>query len=171
MQEIEEINALVAAAMEEWGHEFIARRRAALSERISASGELSRRMAMQIDRQSRRDAVTMLLAFPEHGRFIDMRRLGRADGGEELVKAIEEWIVEKGQEAKMIRSFMRRHGLKTVPSDVLNRIAWGIVRSPRKRRRRWYNKPKSGAVTDLYNLVASRLPAKTAEIITKNLKK
>lgn len=158
MQQIDQINQLVAAAMEEWGREFLARRKRHLAERISASGQLSQRLAMQIDRQARRDAVTLLLAFPDHGRFIDMRRLHRADGGEELVQAIGEWIREKGTEAKMIRRFMRMHGLRSVPSDVLNRIAWGIVRSPRKRRRRWYNKPKSGAITDLMNLIAERMP-------------
>lgn len=158
MKEVQAINDLIGRVMEEWAAQFIERRRKYLSERIQASGELSNNMASQVDRQARADGVQLLMSFPDHGRFIDMRRLDRAEGGEELVTAIEDWIREKGQEAKMVRKFMRKHGLKTVPSDVINRIAWGIVRSPRKRRRRWYNKPKSGAITDLYNMVAEQLP-------------
>ena len=174
MQPIEDINRLVAEVMEEWAREFIARRRAALSagkRPVNASGELSRRLSYQIDQQARQDAVQLLIAFPRQGRFRDMKNLQGADGGEELIEAIEEWIKEKGQTAKMVRSFMRRHNLKTVPSNVLNRIAWGIVkkRTKRVRGRRIWNKPKSAALTDLVNLVAAQLPPRTSQLITKEL--
>lgn len=175
MQQTDEIKKLIAEVMEEWGNEFLARRRAALSagkRPVNASGELSRHFAYQIDRQARKEAVQMLIAFPRQGRFRDMKNLRGADGGEELVGAIEQWIREKGQTAKMVRSFMRRHGLRTVPSDVLNRIAWGIVkkRTVRTRRRPIWNKPKSAAVSELVNLVAARLPTKTSQLITKEFK-
>ena len=89
------------------------------------------------------------------------------------IAALEDWIVRKGLEQKFLRSFMAKRRLKKVPPNVLNQIAWGIAvrRSNRYRRRQWWNKPKSAAITDLYNRVAAGLPDIVAEEIKKGFAK
>jgi len=60
----------------------------------------------------------------------------------------------------MTSRFLRQRNLRTAPPSILNQLAWSIAvsRAKRYRRRQWYNKPKSAAITELYNRVAANLP-------------
>jgi hypothetical protein len=56
---------------------------------------------------------------------------------------------------------MKRHRRKTVPRNIANQIAWGIAVSKTgkfDRKRGWYTRPRSGALNELYNQIAARIP-------------
>ncbi len=158
-----------------WVAEFVAGRQAFLrSRKIAASGTLLDSFAYEINSALEGQLKTALqIEFEEHGRFIDMRRLNVPGGGGDYIAALEDWIVRKGLEQKFLRAFMAKRRLKKVPPNVLNQMAWGIAvrRSNRYRRRQWWNKPKSAAITDLYNRVAAGLPDIVAEEIKKGFAK
>jgi len=131
-------------------------------------------MEFEVIEQSFRGTVDMLLQFEAYGRYIDMRRLQPPAGGADYIEGLQEWIREKGLEQKFIRGYMRRRKLKKVPDRVLNSIAWGIAIKRAKgkvRRRPWYNKSKSAAISDLFNQVAAGLPDIVGPEVAKQLKK
>ena len=159
---------------EEWAREFLQERIAFLRKRkIEASGELIRSFDYQLTRQAMAETVTILFAFREHGRIIDIRRPNLARGGDEYVQELVEWIKDRGLQRKMIGRYVRKYGYKQPPNDVLNRIAWGIVRkrSKKPRRRQWWNKPKSRAISELYNRLAesmlNEIPDQFKETLSK----
>lgn len=161
-RETEEIKTAIAAEMEQFAAEYIAGRVDFLrKKKIEASGALASSLAYELNRQARAEAVELLLAFEESGRFIDMKRLRPSEGGGNYIAALEAWISHKGLADRFTRKFMDKYGLNKPPANVLNKIAWGIatVRGGGKvRRRAWYSKSRAGAVSDLYNRVAAMLP-------------
>jgi len=67
---------------------------------------------------------------------------------------------------------MLRRKLKKVPERVLTYIAWGIARkrfNGKYRRRRWYNKAKSAAITELFGDVAANMPDLIADEIKRSM--
>ena len=155
-----------------WAAVFVKDRVAYLrSRKISASKDLERSLQYEIRNDTFRGAVTLMLAFEEYGRFIDMKRLKPAKGGGDYIEGLIQWIKERGLEEQFVRRYMRRRRLKKVPARVLNQIAWGIAikRSSRSRTRRraWYNKPKSAAIRELFNQVAANMPEQVADEIKK----
>ena len=72
MESNEELKEFIAIELHELASQYIANRTAFLAgKRRNASGHLSNEMAFDIDKQARAEAVTLLLAFEEHGRYID----------------------------------------------------------------------------------------------------
>ena len=130
-------------------------------------------MAAEINRQAIGEVVELLIAFKDYGRIIDQRKIKAASGGEDYLAGLEKWIKEKGFKQKFISGYMRRHKLKKPPANVLNKIAWGIVTKRargKKRNRRWYNKSKSAAITELFTQVAAGIPAPVADELKKTFK-
>ena len=168
------IEEFLKKELEAWAVQFIQDRRAFLRRRkIRASGELDRSLETEVLGQAQREAVELLLAFEEHGRYIDMRRMQPPAGGGDYIFLLQQWIKKRGFEKEFIEKYMRRRKLRKVPRDVLNRIAWGIAvkrSNGRYRRRRWYNKPKSARITGLFNQVAANLPEIVADNITDQFK-
>jgi hypothetical protein len=171
----QKIQTYLHEEMQAWLIEFIQRRKAYLrSRRIKASGDLINSLEGEVTRQAIGDAVELVLAFEEHGRYIDMRRLNVPAGGPDYIKALEEWIQEKGLLQKFTDRYMRRRGLRRVPPRILNQLAWGIAikRKKRKRFRRkaWYNKSRTAAVEDLFNRVVANLPDLATDEIKDSMK-
>ena len=168
-----EMRAFIEAKMRTWSADYIASRRSALRQRkIEASGKLSAALEARINQAASREAIELLMSFPDYGRIIDQRKWNPAHGGKNYIELLEEWIKKKG-EAKFIAGWQRKYKRKKVPGNVLNQIAWGIAIKRSKgrfRRKQWYNKSKSAAITDLFNQVAAGLPDITANQVTKNLK-
>lgn len=167
---IDEIRRFIHEELEQLAFDFIEQRKADLSrKKIKASGDLSDDISFEVDRKARQDAVVLLLAFEEHGRYIDMKRLQGAEGGNDYIDAIRAWIRIRGWEDKFIEAFKTKHNLRKVPPSVMTRIAWGIVRKRniKIRSRRWYNQSKSAWLGEVYNVIASQLPEKTALALTK----
>jgi len=70
----------------------------------------------------------------------------------------------------MTANYLRKRKTKTLPPNILTQLAWSVAisRVARvKRRRQWYNKSKSAAITELYNQVAANLPERIAQEIKK----
>ena len=172
MESNEELKEFIAIELHELASQYIANRTAFLAgKRRNASGNLSNEMAFDIDKQARAEAVTLLLAFEEHGRYIDMKRLNAPDGGRDYVQAIEDWIRARGWEQRFIEKFRTMHNLRKVPPSVLTQIAWGIVkkRAIKVRPKRWYNASKTAWLADVFNTIAAKLPEKTSEILRRPL--
>lgn len=154
-----------------WAKEFIAGRRAWLqSKGISVTGELVSSLQSEILSTLEGAARTRLeVAFETRGRYIEMRNLKPPAGGDDYIAAIEQWIEQKGLRGKMTENYLRKRNVRNMPPNILNQLAWSVAvgRSQRYRRRvQWYNKPKSAAITDLFNRVAANLPELVAREIT-----
>ena len=171
----EELKDLIRREMEDWAAGFVSARVAYLQRGISRSGVLTDSMHTTIDRQARQEAVELLMSFSEHGRYIDMKPRAQDRWGREAITRIEDWVGRVGLE-KFLPGYIKRYG---IPDQVLtderlkNRIAWGIVRRRaigKYRRRRWWNKSKQRAISELFNQVAAALPPKVAQQVTDTLK-
>lgn len=168
--ELEELKKEIADQMLEWADIFVTNRKAFLRKRqIDASGELINSLNFEIDTQARQEAVQLLIAFNDYGRMVDMKRFNYSHDswGRNAVSRIEDWVKEKGLE-KFIQGFVKKYNLKTVPANVLNKIAWGIMTNRAEgkfRRRRWYNKPKTAAISELVTQVVAIIPDKAAKQI------
>lgn len=155
-----------------WVRGYIVNRKASLRKRkINTSGQLSSSLQGEVASAFEGGVRTTIdLMFQEHGRYIDIKRLRPAFGGGDYIDGLVEWIERKGFRQQFVSGFLRRRRLKQEPQDVLNQIAWGIVkkRSTQFRRRSpWLYKSSAAAISDLYNRVASRMPEIVAEEISK----
>ena len=167
---IEQLATHIDDVSREWVKEYIRVRQLTMRRRkIEASGRLVDSMQFQITK-SINNAVsnTIELAFEDYGRFVEMKRLNVPAGGQELIDNLAAWIEKKGFAQKFTTAFIAKRNLKTAPQNVLNQIAWGITAKRNKgyRRRVWYAKSKSAAVTDLFNRVAAGIP----DIVLNELK-
>jgi hypothetical protein len=165
------LRAHIHKEAQEWVEEYIATRKAVLAKRRAvATNALVDSMGYALQ-QVAEGAVTNIiqLGFEEHGRYIDMRRLDPADGGVAYINALAKFIVDKGLYAKFVQQYITRYRLRTPPENVLQKLAWAMAKSRAarsKRRTPWYAKSSAGAVSDLYNRVATGMP----EIIMQQLK-
>lgn len=172
---IKELSDFIEAESRRWVEEYVASRRAVLTRRgILASGQLRDSFAYGLTK-SVTSAVTntIALAFDDYGRYIEMKRLAVPRGGSEFIDNLAAWIVRKGFAERWKQQFLQKRGLRTAPPDILQQMAWGIAvnRRERYRRRSWYAKSKSAAITDLYNRVAAGLPDIVMDEIKKSLLK
>lgn len=154
----------------DWVQQYIEQRKAVLSRRkILASGGLQDSFEYALTKDINNAVTNSLeLAFDEYGRFIEMKQLNIPRGGSEFIDALAAWIVKKGLEASMTRAFMATRKLRKVPPTILNQLAWSVAVKRRAgyRRRSWYAKSKSAAVTDLFNRVAGGIP----DIVVQEMK-
>lgn len=145
-----------------WAKEFIAGRKAWLeSKGIRATGELIRSLQAEVTSTLEAAAQQRIeISFATPGRYIEIPTLKPAAGGAEYISALETWIEKKGLRETMTQRLIQRRNLRTAPPSILNQLAWSIAvsRAKKYRRRQWYNKPKSAAITELYNRVAANLP-------------
>lgn len=145
-----------------WAKEFIAGRKAWLeSKGIRATGELIRSLQAEVTSTLEAAAQQRIeISFSTPGRYIEIPTLKPPAGGSEYISALETWIEKKGLRETMTQRLIQRRNLRTAPPSILNQLAWSIAisRAKKHRRRQWYNKPKSAAITELYNRVAANLP-------------
>jgi hypothetical protein len=145
-----------------WAREYVLGRQAFLqSRKIQASERLKKSLEFEVNSAvGNALRTTVQVGFEDYGRYIDMKRLNPPKGGGDYIAALAEWIVQRGFLARWTPKFMKARGLKTVPQDIVNQMAWGIAvkRTRKYKRRAWYSKSKAAAIDDLYNRVASSLP-------------
>ncbi len=171
MTPVDQLREYIHAEAQAWVADWVARRKAVLAKRgINASGELIRSMeyaAVQVFNQAITNTIEV--AFDEHGRYVDMKRLNVPDGGVDMIQNIASWIVKKGLYDRFVQGYIQRRKLKKAPPSVLNNMAWAIAIKRRKTRRSraWYNKSKSAAITDLFNQVAAGMPQLVSDEIKK----
>lgn len=156
-----------------WVTQFVQDRVAFLRSRnIAATGELINSMQSEVTAGLRGEAVQILIAFEEYGRIVDMRKFNPPQGGGDYIAALEEWIQRKGLAAKFTTKYVNTRNLKSPPERVLTYIAWGIAKkrfNGKYRRRRWYNRSKSAAITELFRDVAANMPELVAQEIKSRM--
>jgi hypothetical protein len=167
---IKEITDYIEVQGLAWAKEFIAARKSWLeSKGIKVSAELIQSLESEVTSILEGAAKTRIdIAFNTYGRYIEMKNLNAPAGGSDYIEALEGWIEQKGLRQRMTTSFLNKRNLRQAPPNILNQLAWSIAisRSQRvKRRRQWINKPKSAAITELYNRVAAGLPERVAQEI------
>jgi hypothetical protein len=179
MTSIEQIQAAIEAEATVWANTFILQRKSFLENRkIVATGDLKESLKTETIRQASAQIIETLIEFEESGRFVDMKTLRPSKGGDIYIRALEQWLKDKGffqknrakYEAKYEsnRKFQRITSGTTRDSRALNRMAWSIAitrASGKYRKRRWYNKPKSAAIGELFNRIAANLPSIANEAI------
>ena len=169
MKNNDAIHAYLREEAQAWVTQFIADRVAFLRSRgIKASGDLERSLAAEVTDAVKAEGIAILIGFEEYGRIVDMRRFNPPEGGGDYLLALQDWIRRKGLEQKFVQGYMRKRNLKRPPERVLTYIAWGIARKRfdgKYRRRRWYNKSKSAAITELFRDVAANMPEQVAQQI------
>lgn len=165
------LDEFLATTARKWVEEWIRQRQAYFEKRkMKASGALSDSMGYQLSTAlSGAIRAELEVGFQEHGRYLDMKRLDTPGGGDDLIIGLVNWIKKRGLESKFEKGFLARKKLKKLPQNWLNQAAWGIAVKRQKgyRRRAWYAKSSSAAVTDLYNHIAAGLP----DIVSSELKK
>jgi hypothetical protein len=170
MNERTALNDYLRAELEQFCAEFVRDRAAALRQRgASASGDLARSLEYEVRAQAMDAGVQAMVAFEEHGRFIDMRRLQPAEGGADYIQNIIQWIKDKGLEEKMIEGYTSKRNLTKLPDRVLTFIAFGIARkrfNGKYKRTRWYNKSKTAKISALYDEVLAGMP----DVVLEELK-
>ena len=170
-QAIQQLSDFIEAESRAWVQEYIQNRRSVLAKRgILASGQLQDSFAFCLTKSLTSSVTnTIELAFNDYGRYIEMKRLNVPRGGAEFIDNLAAWIVQKGFADRWKQQFMRKRKLVNEPPNILQQMAWGIAvnRNRKYRRRTWYAKSKSAAITDLFNRVAAGLP----DIVMDELKK
>lgn len=159
--EIARIKDFIEEQSQIWASEYIAGRVAFLKKKkIFASGDLINQIQSDVNAQARREAVEVLMSFPDHGRHLDMRTMQPAEGGGDYILSILDWMNKRGFSQKFTEKYMDRRKMNKVPERVLVYIAWGIVvkRSKKYKRKAWYNKSKTAAINDIFNIVAAGIP-------------
>ena len=170
----DEIKTFIAKELQEMAEFYIKQRISSLQGRkINATNELAQSLDYKVVYEAKVEVISMLLAFEEHGRYVDMKRLKPpTEYGAEYITAIEEWIKARGWEDRFIRKFVAQRKLREVPKDVLNQIAWGIAAkrgSGKYRRRKWYNSSKTAMIYQLFNDIAAGLPQKVQTGLAQNM--
>ncbi len=172
---IKEINDYIHVQGLQWAKEFIEFRKKDLKKRgIEATGDLIDSLQEDVTKRLQQAALVRIeIAFNLHGRFIEMKGLKPPKGGDSYIKALEEWLEEKGFVQKFTNKLVAKRKLKEVPPNILNQLAWSVAvsRSKRDQRpRQWYNKPKQASISDLYNRVAAGLSERVAKEIVNAFK-
>lgn len=162
------------STLTDWAEDFIKNRAAELrNKKATATGTLTDSMRIESNRQALGEAAAVSVIFQDYGRILDMRRINPHEPGEDMIDNLIEWVRAKGVE-KFARGFQRRRGyLPRSNEKLMQQIAWGIARKRgggKNKRKVWWNKSKSAAVTDLYNAVAEGLLNVTAEEMKETLK-
>lgn len=172
---IKEITDYIEVQGRDWARQYIEGRIAYFGKKkLKSSGELMQSMQSEIVSTLQQGAETRItLAFSHYGRFIDMKFLKAAKGGERYMKALADWIKEKDLAERFAKKRGLERRLRAVPNRVLNRMAWGIIKNRHdkyKRRLAWYSKSRTGAINDLYNKVAANIPHLVGQEIKKAFK-
>jgi hypothetical protein len=161
------LQSFILAEMKLWARFFIMRRRKFLeAKRLKDTGTLIN--SFDSETQARGEAIQCLLAFEDYGRYLDMKTTRPTQFGQAYVDALKEWMEGRAWKQEAIDAYVHWRGLRKVPTDVLNSIAWGIAISQKGKRkqRSWYLKPQKKAVEDLFDRLVVGLPSVAIDEIT-----
>lgn len=168
-----DLNDYTEETLRGWAVDFRIGRIAWLRGRnISATGALASSIAESISREE--GAVTLEMSFEDHGRYIDMKQssISHDKWGRDGIKRLEAWVRKQGIQKFKAGYLRKRKYLPKGEQKLVNSIAWGIAinrTNGKFRRRPWYNKPKSAAITELYNQVAAGMLDLVADNVTETL--
>lgn len=162
------LNDRLSQIMEEWAVEFIEYRIKDAKQLGQASGKGIRSFRHQVIRDSANEAAKALFEFEGYLRIADMKRVKW--NSQSPVNELIQWVKDKGIE-KFRDKFIKKYGVPKTDLQMMNRIAWGIAKKRlksnfRRKRIRWYSKPREKSINILYR----RLLDAAAEFTASNIK-
>lgn len=134
-----------------------------------ATGEGQSNISVQTIRATAGQVAHVMFAFRDYMRYQDMKTLDMSKTPP--YQDIRDWIEAKGT-GKFKSGFVKRNGkLPTDDKQLMNAIAWGIVKSKNRRhkQKKWYNKAKWAGINVLERRLMDEMQRKYIEEI-KNLK-
>lgn len=145
-----EMREALNRTVEEWAEKYKNQNVKRLR-RKEASSRLTESLRYNIDRQADDEVSGLLFYFQTHGRFLDMKRVHYAKGGEDYIDGLVEWMTNKGIVNDLIADWWTRNTNRQIPPDIERRIAWGIIKTRLKKQKqwKWYNKSKQAALNEL----------------------
>jgi hypothetical protein len=170
---MDRIKEIVLEQAKDWSERFIRQRRFDLQKKkIKASGQLIKSFESEIIRQTSDATAQLLIAFEDYGRIAEMKNVTHDRWGRDAISRLEAWVRSRGV-SNFVEGFRKLQGyVPRTEQKLVNSIAWGIAvkRSGGfRRRRQWYAKPKSAALSQLYNNIAAALPETVADVIKKQM--
>lgn len=151
MAEID-INPIINRVLKRWAPQLEAQISGSAGKKLKrASGKGHSSFNHTVQSAGSGQLARAFFQFMGYLRYYDMRRVNKKQAP---IEVYEEWIKSKGGIARFKAGFRRRY--KNVPKDprqLLNRIAWGIARSKKRKRRPWYNQNKEASISDMYTMM------------------
>lgn len=144
----ERLNQVTNEILLEWAAEFVRYRKEAVRKaKLFRQGELEASFEQEVIRAAANEVATAIFAFEEYGRILDMKKLKRNQ--QMPVNEIEDWVKKVGVD-KFRSVFAKKRKLPVSNDRLANMVAWGIVKSGKRRRRRWYSKGREPSFGVLY---------------------
>lgn len=133
-----------------------------------ATGEGARDIHVQTIKATTSRLAHVMFSFKDYMRFQDMKKL---DNTHTPLPALLEWIDAKGI-GKFKAGYRRRYG--RVPStdvQLMNAVAWGMMRGKRRKHRRksWYQKSKWKGINVLESRLLDKLGDATLQFTKKSI--
>jgi len=159
----------VSATLEAWGDTVVAMLADKLKARkLVLTGELLRSLEFEVRGAAAGSTAKLFLAFEESGRIRDMRAV--TQGKMPPVHVMEEFVAKRGLTAfKHVPGYEAARKLPT-ESMAINRIAWGISRSIKKRNgakpKKWFARPFYGMINVLIDDLLTKYQDFAANTIT-----
>lgn len=149
---------IIVDTLKEYSFQFVKNRRSdASSANLEATKELLQSFRTAVDVNNSGGQASLLLAFEEHGRFVDMKRRSNRWKKQPPVEKIEEWIRDKGS-AQFLAGYKRNIGPGGSDRAIEN-IAWAIAKTIKKKgikRRSWYSKNRERDIQKVFDLLIER---------------
>lgn len=133
-----------------WARSFVRHRiEDARAADLKASGELLRSFNYRIFKATAGSVASALFEFDTAGRYVDLKRVNR--NRQRPVEQIEEWIRARGVQQFRAR-FARKYRLPATDSRLITQLAWAMVKSKKRRKRKaWYTNNREADIDMLYN--------------------
>jgi hypothetical protein len=165
----EQLLKYIQSKAAEFGKNYAASRIAFLQKRkITVTDELINSIATETKIIFDRATVETVIAFEEHGRYIEMKGLNPSDGGADYLLAVEAWIKKRGWD-KFEKKFEAKYGEVLNQYKGIRRLAWGIIRNRNKKKfkpKRWHTRARAAQVGELYNSILAGM----GDIVTNEIK-
>lgn len=165
----EKLNEIINDVIVEWAVEELKYYKERASKVPSASGAGKRDISVELLKATANNIAIVSFAFHDYMRYQEMQKLNNRYFP---LEAAMKWIEAKGIN-KFADKYKKMNG-GALPSDntqLLNQIAWGIIRGKRKHRpKRWYNKEKWKGINVLWNEITDRIGDAILQQMKKELK-
>lgn len=168
-------NKFLNETLKEWAVEFIVNRIAEVrAAKLIQSEDLINSYQSQLIRATSAGVASIIFGFNEYARYYDMRRLNRRKKsfGREGMKELKQWILDEGVEKFRSGFFSKRGKLPTTDIRLANDIAWGIVRSKKRkhRRRLRYSNNRERDIDRLYDTLLEGYGTTTLKQLKNQIK-
>lgn len=164
-----DLHSIINPIIEAWAIDFEKKTRASSQVLPDGTGAGKSSINTKTRLATLNDIALITLEFQDHLRFFDLRKITHSKIPN--IDEIKEFIKEKGL-SKFQGKFVQKYQYLPPPTQLLNKIAWGIGFSMKARgtwkqkRKKWYSKGNEAAINRLYTMLLDGI----AESKLQNLK-